>query len=82
MSVAAISLAACGRARLVAFARIPASRPGSSSSTLDLVEREADGRLVVVDLKTAARKYTEDQASYCRSFRAWDAHSGYRRRSR
>jgi hypothetical protein len=29
--------------------------------TLDLVEREADGRLVVVDLKTAARKYTDLQ---------------------
>jgi hypothetical protein len=24
----------------------------------------------VVDLKTAARKYSEDQASYCSSFRA------------
>jgi putative RecB family exonuclease len=29
--------------------------------TLDLVERDADGRLVVVDLKTAARKYTDLQ---------------------
>jgi putative RecB family exonuclease len=29
--------------------------------TLDLVEREADGRLVVVDLKTSARKYTDLQ---------------------
>jgi RecB family exonuclease len=29
--------------------------------TLDLVEREADGRLVVVDLKTAARKYSDLQ---------------------
>ena len=29
--------------------------------TLDLVEREADGHLVVVDLKTAARKYSDLQ---------------------
>jgi putative RecB family exonuclease len=29
--------------------------------TLDLVERDADGRLVVVDLKTAARKYSNLQ---------------------
>jgi Holliday junction resolvase-like predicted endonuclease len=29
--------------------------------TLDLVERDADGRLVVVDLKTAARKYSDLQ---------------------
>jgi RecB family exonuclease len=29
--------------------------------TLDLVERQADGRLVVVDLKTAARKYSDLQ---------------------
>jgi CRISPR/Cas system-associated exonuclease Cas4 (RecB family) len=30
--------------------------------SLDLLEREADGRLVVVDLKTAARKFTDLQA--------------------
>jgi RecB family exonuclease len=29
--------------------------------TLDLVESDADGRLVVVDLKTAARKYSDLQ---------------------
>ena len=29
--------------------------------TLDLVERDTDGRLVVVDLKTAARKYSDLQ---------------------
>ena len=29
--------------------------------TLDLLERDADGRLVVVDLKTSARKYTDIQ---------------------
>src|SRR5262249_21392758 len=29
--------------------------------TLDLVERDAQGRLVVVDLKTAAREYTDLQ---------------------
>jgi hypothetical protein len=44
--------------------------------TLDLVERDAEGRVVVVDLKTSARRYTEDQAPYCTSFRARDAHSG------
>jgi PD-(D/E)XK nuclease superfamily len=44
--------------------------------TLDLVERDAQRRLVVVDLKTAARKYSEDQASYCSSFRACGAHWG------
>jgi RecB family exonuclease len=50
--------------------------------TLDLLERDAQGGLVVVDLKTSARKYSEDQASYCNSFRACGAHSGYWRRSR
>ena len=44
--------------------------------TLDLLERDAGGGLVVVDLKTSARKYSEDQASYCSSFRACGAHSG------
>ena len=29
--------------------------------TLDLIERDADGRIVVVDLKTSARKYTDLQ---------------------
>ena len=29
--------------------------------TLDLVERDAEGRLVVVDLKTSARKYSDLQ---------------------
>src|SRR5262249_29444219 len=29
---------------------------------LDLVERDADGRVIVVDLKTSARKYTDLQA--------------------
>ena len=43
--------------------------------TLDLLERAAEG-LGVVDLKTSARKYTEDQASYCSSVRAGGAHSG------
>jgi hypothetical protein len=38
--------------------------------TLDVVERDGDGRLVVVDLKTAARKYSDLQVrprSSCRS---------------
>jgi CRISPR/Cas system-associated exonuclease Cas4 (RecB family) len=30
--------------------------------TLDLVERDAEGRVVVVDLKTSARRYTDLQA--------------------
>jgi len=30
--------------------------------TLDLIERDAEGRIVVVDLKTSARKYTDLQA--------------------
>jgi len=30
--------------------------------TLDLVERDAEGRIVVVDLKTSARRYTDLQA--------------------
>ncbi len=42
--------------------------------SLDLLERGSDGRLVVVDIKTASRKYTEVQASYCSSFRACGAH--------
>lgn len=29
--------------------------------TLDLIERDSDGRIVVVDLKTSARKYTDLQ---------------------
>ncbi|HEY9385238.1 MAG TPA: PD-(D/E)XK nuclease family protein, partial [Gemmatimonadales bacterium] len=29
--------------------------------TLDLIERDAEGRIVVVDLKTSARKYTDLQ---------------------
>jgi PD-(D/E)XK nuclease superfamily len=33
----------------------------STMRTLDLVERDADGGLVVVDLKTAARKYSDLQ---------------------
>ena len=37
------------------------SRPPDLVGTLDLVERDADGRLVVVDLKTAARKYSDLQ---------------------
>jgi len=42
--------------------------------SLDLIERSAEGQLVVVDIKTAGRKYTEVQASYCSSFRAGGAH--------
>ena len=34
--------------------------------SLDLLEREPDGRLVVVDLKTAARKFTDLQAEASR----------------
>jgi RecB family exonuclease len=30
--------------------------------TLDLIERDAEGRIIVVDLKTSARKYTDLQA--------------------
>ena len=37
------------------------SRPPDLVGTLHLVERDADGRLVVVDLKTAARKYSDLQ---------------------
>ena len=37
------------------------SSTGTWSAPLDLVERDPDGRLVVVDLKTAARKYSDLQ---------------------
>jgi RecB family exonuclease len=50
--------------------------------TIDLLERDAERRAVVVDVKTSVRKYSEDQASYCNSFRACYTHSGYCRRSR
>jgi len=39
-----------------------AGSPKRACRSLDLLERDAEGRLVVVDLKTAARKFTDLQA--------------------
>jgi RecB family exonuclease len=46
--------------------------------TLDLLERDADGRLVVVDLKTSARKYTDLQVEASLQLSIYSGSSGNR----
>ena len=61
MSVAAISLAACGRARLVAFARIAVNRAGSPSGRS--IFQASAGRLLQRIATPAPRRWSAFRSS-------------------